>query len=185
MKSTAFFALLFATCLLAARAQEAPIPPVPDKQPPPPAAKSDAPGVQMLVPGFTVRELPVKLTSLNNIEYAPDGRLFAGGYDGRFHLLRDTDGDGLEDKVDTFSPEESANYPLGMVVKDGMPYAVLTDEIVRWRDTNGDGVPDQRETVAKGFDDPELATKASRRISITAAWIARWRSPSGPMARST
>lgn len=110
----------------------------------------------MLMPGFTVRELPVKLTSLNNVEYAPDGRLFAGGYDGRFHLLRDTDGDGLEDKVDTFSPEPSANYPLGMAVKDGVPYAVLTDEVVRWRDTNGDGVPDLRETVVKGFDDPEL-----------------------------
>jgi hypothetical protein len=72
-------------------AAEPPIPPVPDKQPQLPAQKSDAPGVQMLVPGFTVRELPVKLTSLNNIEYAPDGPLFAGGYDGRFHLLRDTD----------------------------------------------------------------------------------------------
>jgi putative heme-binding domain-containing protein len=43
-----------------------------------------------------------------------------------------------------------------MAVKDGMPYAVLTDEVVRWRDANGDGVPDLRETVAKGFDDPEL-----------------------------
>lgn len=115
-----------------------------------------ASGIQILVPGFTVRELPVRLTSLNNIEYAPDGRLFAGGYDGRFHLLRDTDGDGLEDKVDTFSPESSANYPLGMAVKDGEPYAVLTDEVVRWRDTNGDGIPDKRETVVKGFDDPEL-----------------------------
>ena len=112
--------------------------------------------LQMLMPGFTVRELPVKLTSLNNIEYAPDGRLFAGGYDGRFHLLRDTDGDGLEDKVDTFSPEPSANYPLGMAVKNGEPYAVLADEVVRWRDTNGDGIPDLRETVVKGFDDPEL-----------------------------
>lgn len=48
----------------------------------PPAA------ARMLVPGFTIRELPVSLTSLNNIEYAPDGRLFAGGYDGRFHVLR-------------------------------------------------------------------------------------------------
>ena len=141
---------------VSAYAAEKPIPPVPDKQPEPPFAKSDAVGVQMLVPGFTVRELPVRLTSLNNIEYAPDGRLFAGGYDGRFHLLRDTDGDGLEDKVDTFSPEPGPNYPLGMIVKDGMPYAVLTDEVVRWRDTNGDGVPDTRETVAKGFDDPEL-----------------------------
>ena len=149
-------ALLLAALGTVAFAAEPPIPPVPDKQPEPPFPKTTAPGVQMLVPGFTVRELPVKLTSLNNIEYAPDGRLFAGGYDGRFHLLRDTDGDGLEDKVDTFFPEPSANYPLGMAVRDGEPYAVLTDEVVRWRDTNGDGVPDERVTVVKGFDDPEL-----------------------------
>ena len=121
-----------------------------------PAADTNPPSLQVLVPGFTVRELPVKLTSLNNIEYAPDGRLFAGGYDGRFHLLRDTDGDGLEDKVITFSPESSANYPLGIVVKDGNPHFVLTDEIVRFRDTDGDGVPDKRETLFKGFDDPAL-----------------------------
>lgn len=125
------------------------------------AAESSAPEItardfQMLVPGFEVREAPVGLTSLNNIEYAPDGRLFAGGYDGRFHLLRDTDGDGIEDSVTTFSPETTPNYPLGMAVRNGEPYAVLTDEVVRWRDTNGDGVPDRRETVVKGFDDPEL-----------------------------
>ena len=146
---------------LAALAAEPPSPPVPDRQPEPPFPKSaGTAGVRMLVPGFTVRELPVKLTSLNNIEYAADGRLFAGGYDGRFHLLRDTDGDGLEERVDTFSPETGANYSLGMVVKDGEPSAVLTDEVVRWRDTNGDGVPDKRETVVKGFDDPELVKAA-------------------------
>ncbi len=110
----------------------------------------------MLVPGFTVRELPVKLTNLNNVEYAADGRLFAGGYDGRFHVLRDTDGDGLEDKVDTFAPATNENYPLGMAVKDGALYTVLTNEVVRFRDTDGDGVPDTRETVIKNFDDPEL-----------------------------
>ena len=141
---------------VSALAVEPAIPSRPDKQPEPPFAPTLSAAFQMLAPGFTVRELPVKLTSLNNVEYAQDGRLFAGGYDGRFHLLRDTDGDGIEDKVDTFSPEPSTNYPLGMAVKDGMPYAVLTDEVVRWRDTNGDGVPDQRETVVKGFDDPEL-----------------------------
>src|SRR4051812_15005014 len=152
----AAFLMIFSAAALAA---EPPIPPVPDKQPQPPFPASPAgAGPQMLVPGFTVRELPIKLTSLNNIEYAPDGRLFAGGYDGRFHLLRDTDGDGLEDKVDTFSPETSANYSLGMAVKDGDLYVVLTDEIIRWRDTNGDGIPDQRETVVKGFDDPALQT---------------------------
>ncbi len=116
----------------------------------------EPPVVQMLVPGFTVEELPIRTTNLNNIEYAPDGRLFAGGYDGRFHLLGDTDGDGLEDRIDTFSPETSDNYPLGMVVKDGMPHALLADEIVRFRDTDGDGIPDKRETVAQGWDLPEL-----------------------------
>ncbi|MCB0969726.1 MAG: hypothetical protein KDB37_23035, partial [Ilumatobacter sp.] len=110
----------------------------------------------MLVPGFRVDELPAETTNLNNLEYAPDGRLFAAGYDGRFHLLRDTDGDGLEDKVDTFSGETSDDYPIGLVVKDGMPHALLSDAIVRFRDTDGDGVPDQRETVAEGWDLPEL-----------------------------
>lgn len=118
--------------------------------------EKDAPVVQMLVPGFEVEELPVTVTNLNNIEYAPDGRLFAGGYDGRFHLLRDTDGDGLEDKLDTFWGETSDNYPVGMVVKDGMPHALLSDEIVRFRDTDRDGIPDKRETVVKGWDDPAL-----------------------------
>ena len=137
------------------------IPSVPDKQPEPPFPPTPPEaGITMLVPGFTVRELPVKLTNLNNLEYAPDGRLFAGGYDGRFHVLRDTDGDGLEDKVDTFAAATNENYPLGMAVKDGALYTVLTNEVVRFRDTDGDGVPDTRETVIKNFDDPELV-KAS------------------------
>lgn len=113
---------------------------------------------KVFVPGFTVRELPIQLTSLNNIEYAADGRLFAGGYDGRFHLLQDTDGDGLEDKVETFWSQSGPNYPLGMVVKDGDPYAILADELVCFRDTDGDGIPDKRETVIKDFDDPALVT---------------------------
>ena len=35
------------------------------------------PLVQMLVPGFEVRELPVQLRNINNLVFAPDGRLFA------------------------------------------------------------------------------------------------------------
>jgi glucose/arabinose dehydrogenase len=123
-----------------------------------PQAGEASPAKQhLLLPGFTIRELPVGLTSLNNVEYAPDGRLFAGGYDGRFHLLRDRDGDGLEEQVTTFSPTPTPDYPLGMVVHEGALYTVLTDQVVRFRDGDGDGVPEMRETVVKGFDDPELA----------------------------
>jgi len=55
--------------------------------------------VHMLVPGFTVRELPVRLPNINNLRFAPDGRLFALGYNGKIYVLRDTDRDGLEDSA--------------------------------------------------------------------------------------
>ena len=130
---------------------------IPEKQSEQPSDSTRDRMPRMLLPGFTVRELPVKLTSLNNVEYAADGRLVAGGYDGRFHLLRDSDGDGLKERVDTFWPHTSANYPVGIVVRDGDPHFMLADEIVRFRDTDGNLIPDKRETVVKGFDDPELA----------------------------
>lgn len=136
------------------------------------ARAADPLPVTMLVPGFTVRELPVGLTNLNNVEYLPDGSLVAGGYDGRFHLLRDTDGDGLEDRVDTLSSEPSANYPLGVAVHEGAAHFVLTDEVIRFVDRDGDGVPETRETVAKGFDDPALAGSPhlmNRRVDSTMA----------------
>ena len=46
---------------------------------------SDPPPVQMLAPGFEVQELPVELTNINNLVYAPDGRLFALAYDGNVY----------------------------------------------------------------------------------------------------
>src|SRR5947209_4849569 len=79
--------------------------------------------VHMLVPGFTVRELPVQLTNLNNVAYAPDGRLFAVGYDGRVHVLMDTDHDGVEDTVQPWNYEHAADMraPVGMIIRpEGM-----------------------------------------------------------------
>ena len=65
---------------------------LPDKLP---GVVSNLPPVQMLVPGFSVRELPVQLRNINNLVYAPDGRLFALGYDGNVYQLKDSDGDVL------------------------------------------------------------------------------------------
>jgi putative heme-binding domain-containing protein len=63
---------------------------------------TNPPPVQMFVPGFTVKELPVDLTNINNVRYRSDGKLVALAYDGNIYLLSDTDGDGLEDKVELF-----------------------------------------------------------------------------------
>ena len=52
-----------------------------------PAATNALP-VQMLVPGFNVRELPLELNNINNLVFAPDGRLFALCYDGNVLQLK-------------------------------------------------------------------------------------------------
>ena len=105
-----------------------------------------------LEPGFSVRELPVHLKNIDNVEYAADGRLFAVGYDGRVFLLRDTDGDGLEDSATLFY-QGKGDYetPLGVVVRDDSVYVALRGRIERLRDTHGTGVADKAEVVANGW----------------------------------
>ncbi len=119
-------------------------------------ADESLPPVQILVPGFEVRELPAKLTNLVNIEYAPDGKLFAAGYDGRIHLVSDSDGDGLEDKVHTIWDKTSDDYPLGMVVHDKAVYVLRKAELERFVDSDSDGIPDKREVVLSDWDDAKL-----------------------------
>src|SRR5205823_589593 len=75
----------------------------------------DPPPVQVFVPGFTVRELPVDLTNINNVKYRPDGTLVALAYDGKVWLLRDTDGDGIEDRAELFWDNKTGlRAPIGM-----------------------------------------------------------------------
>jgi putative heme-binding domain-containing protein len=77
---------------------------------------SNPPLIQMLAPGFTVREMPVKISNINNVRYRPDGKLLALGYDGRLHLLTDTDGDGLEDQSEIFWDNTPLGSPIGIAL---------------------------------------------------------------------
>ncbi len=117
----------------------------------------DPPSVQMLVPGFTVRELPVQLRNLNNFVYAPDGRLFALGYDGNVYQLADTDGDGLEDRATLFFDNASGTIPpsIGMAWGPGGLYLASRGRIIHLKD-KGDGTA-ELQTVTGGWLPPTAA----------------------------
>jgi len=127
----------------------------------------DPPPVQMFLPGFLVRKLPVDLPNINNIRYRPDGKLVALGYNGTVYLLSDSDNDGLEDTVRPFwenkgeiqSPIGMAltppNYPLGQGV-----IVACKGKVVLLADTDGDDRADKEIIVADKWESypPEMNT---------------------------
>jgi putative heme-binding domain-containing protein len=118
----------------------------------------DPPPVQVLLPGFTVRELPVELTNVNNVLYRPDGTLLALGYNGVIWRLRDTDRDGLEDRAEVFWDSKGAlRSPIGMDLTppgyrhgDGV-FVAAKDRCTLIVDTNQDGKADREIVVAGGW----------------------------------
>lgn len=125
--------------------------PIPKVQDPPP--------VQLFAPGFAVRQLPVELTNINNVRYRPDGKLVAMGYDGRIHLLTDTDGDGLEDRAEVFWDRPGLTSPIGMALtppryaRGQGVFVACEGKLALVVDTDGDDRADELIVVADGWPD--------------------------------
>jgi putative heme-binding domain-containing protein len=115
---------------------------------------TNPPPVQMLVPGFTVRELPLQVNNINNLVFAPDGRLFALCYDGNVLQLKDTDNDGLEDTAIPYFKNNKNEIPpsIGMCWGPGGLYIASQKRVIRLKDL-GNGQC-QLETVASGWPEP-------------------------------
>ena len=116
------------------------------------------PAVQVFVPGFTVRQLPLDLTNINNVRYRDDGKLVALAYDGNVYLLSDTDGDGVEDKADLFwdnqgriiSPIGMALTPPGYKAGRGL-FVASKGKVSLILDADGDGRAEKEVIVADGW----------------------------------
>jgi putative heme-binding domain-containing protein len=114
----------------------------------------DPPPVQMLVPGFTVRELPVELTNIDNVRYRADGKLVAVGYNGHMWVLSDTNGDGLEDKAVPFWDKDTIHAPIGAALtppgyaRGQGVFVAAKNRVSLVVDTNGDDKADEEITVA-------------------------------------
>jgi hypothetical protein len=77
---------------------------------------TNPPAVQMFVPGFTVRSIPLSLPNINNVKYREDGKLVALGYNGQIYLLSDTNRSGLENHIELFWTNSSLRAPIGMAL---------------------------------------------------------------------
>jgi putative heme-binding domain-containing protein len=128
---------------------------------------ADPPPVQMLVPGFTVKQLPVDLTNINNVKYRADGKLVALAYNGNIYLLSDTDGDGLEDKVELFwenkgrlrGPIGMALTPPGYKLGNGV-FVASKGKVSLIVDTDGDDRADKEIIIAQGWKEIAQAVDA-------------------------
>jgi len=133
----------------------------------PSGAEEAVPVVHMLVPGFTVRELPVRLSNVNNLRFAPDGRLTTLGYDGRVHLLRDTDGDGLENRAEIFWDQPTLSVPVGMAWSKAGLYVSAHGKISLLRDADHDGRADVEEIIATNWPPTDVASGGVDATALT------------------
>jgi len=131
------------------------------------AANTPVPAVRMLVPGFTVRELPIRLSNQNNLRFAPDGSLTSLGYDGKVWCLRDTNGDGLEDQAEPFWDQPTLSVPVGMAWTTHGLYVSSKGKVSRLRDTNGDGRADQEQVIASGWPATDVGSRGVDATAVT------------------
>lgn len=114
--------------------------------------------VHMLIPGFTVEEVPVKLPNLNNLRFAPDGSLTALGYNGKVWKLRDTDSDGMEDTSEIWWDKAPFTVPVGMCWSTAGLFVSSSGKVSLLKDTDGDGVADTEEVIASDWPGKDTAS---------------------------
>ena len=134
---------------------------------PPGPLAAEEPSVRVLTPGFTVRPLPVRLTNVNNLAFAPDGRLYALGYDGRVHRLLDTDGDGLEDRAEPFWDRSTIRVPVGLAWSPEGLYVSSHGKVSLLKDDDGDGKADREEVVASGWPPTDVPSGGVDALGVT------------------
>ena len=127
----------------------------------PQVAPADAPATIRVLPGFAV-DLAVTeplLASPVAIAWDEDGRLYVAemrGYSedqgerlGRIRLLHDDDRDGTYDRATIYA--DGLAWPTALVVWKGGLFVGDAPDIVWFKDTDGDGISDERRTTFTGF----------------------------------
>ncbi|MEO2030272.1 MAG: c-type cytochrome [Fuerstiella sp.] len=101
-------------------------------------------------PGFIGSRAPIDMSIMPTaMAWLPDGRMAFASLKGHVWIAEDTDDDGLPDSTTLF--EEGLAAPFGILADVDSIIVGHKPEILRLRDTDGDGRADVREVVASGW----------------------------------
>ncbi|HEX3726848.1 MAG TPA: PVC-type heme-binding CxxCH protein, partial [Pirellulales bacterium] len=111
------------------------------------------------------------------IAWDADGRLYvaemidypAGPTAGRIRLLVDADEDGRYETVSVFAA--GLNFPNGVLAADGGVYVTAAPDILFLKDTDGDGLADERRIVFTGFGEGNQQLRANGLTWGLDGWI--------------
>lgn len=131
------------------------------------ADAAEPPVITPLVPGIVADELPVRLPNINNLRFTPNGQLAALGYNGNVYLLRDSNGDGLEDTAEVYWDRPSIRVPVGMAWTANGVYVSSQSKVSLLRDTDGDGRADDEQIVAQGWPATDVASGGVDATAVT------------------
>lgn len=104
------------------------------------------------VPGYTATRLPLPRSIMPTaMTWTKDKVMAFTSLKGHVYFARDTNGDGLEDKLDLY--EEGLAAPYGIITdsSDGSLLVAHKPEVLRLTDTNKDGRADRRDVFATGW----------------------------------
>ncbi len=102
------------------------------------------------VPGYDGVRLPLPRSIMPTaITWLADGTLAFCSLKGQVFLAKDTDGDGIEDKLTVF--EEGLAAPYGLIADGNDLIVAHKPELLRLRDIDGDGRADEHEVVSDGW----------------------------------
>ena len=107
--------------------------------------------VHLLAPGFLIQELPLRLPNLSCLRFTRNGRCFALTREGQVLLLKDTDGDGLEDKAAPFWDQPTLQAPVALAWSNEGLYVSSHGKISLLTDTDKNGQADTEEIIASGW----------------------------------
>jgi cytochrome c551/c552 len=110
----------------------------------------ETPAKLKVVPGYEAIRLPLARDEMpTGLAWRPDGTLVISSLKGRVCLLRDTDGDGLEDEIKPFSDDLAAPYGVNCSGKD--IDVINKYGLLRLYDSDGDGHAEKTEVLADGW----------------------------------